>query len=358
MTTLESFGIIAPPVNHTMLARAIKQCVSKGQPMMIWGLPGLGKTDSVYDVGQAIGYTIIIVYASDYDAVDAKGYPFNNNGVTSYARPPWFPAKGCGKVIIFLDEIVQAPQPVQVCFSRLAKEGVIGDLALPSGDGDECIVVAAGNQHTARAGSHRMPTHLADRFAHFELVPDRDLFIDWARANEVDERVPAFLQFKPDCFYQFDAKQAEYAYPTARSWAKVSDLISDLPSDDSAMIQLMVGGKVGQGVGLDFASFCATLDSLPDASAIARGEYHDVPENLGLIYSLCVALARHTKCDASASNIWNCVKQMPEEFQIFWLKDCESLLANPKVDHDYDLSQSPVFTDIATHLGEALGITH
>jgi len=358
MTTLESFGIIAPPVNHNQLRTTIEDCLIGGQPLMIWGLPGLGKTDSVHHVGPALGYKVIVVYASDYDAVDAKGMPYNNDGVTSYARPPWLPLKGCGKVIIFLDEIVQAPPPVQTCFSRLAKEGVIGDLALPNGDGDECIVIAAGNQHTARAGSHRMPTHLADRFAHVELVPNRDLFIDWARENEIDPRVPAFLQFKADCFYQFDAKQAEYAFPTARSWAKVSDLIAHIPSWESARIQLLVGAKVGQGVGLDFASFCSTLDSLPSASAISNGGDADVPENLGLVYSLCVALARHTLCDASASNIWKYIKRLPEEFQIFWLKDCESLLANRKVDYDYDLSQSPVFTDIATHLGEALGITH
>jgi MoxR-like ATPase len=352
-----SFGEIAPAVDHNQLTRIIKQCVTGHQPLMVWGLPGLGKTDNVWDTMTALQYNVIVVYASDYDAVDSKGMPYNNNGVTSYARPPWFPSVGCGKVVIFLDEIVQAPQPVQVCFSRLAKEGVIGDLTLPNGDGDECIVIAAGNQHTARAGSHRMPTHLADRFAHVELTPNRDLFIDWARSHDIDERVPAFLQFKPDCFYDFDAKRTEYAYPTARSWAKVSDLISDLASDDVSMLELTVGAKVGQGVGRDFASFCATLDSIPDATAIALGQGQaDVPENLGLLYTLTVALARRTVDDASAENIWAYLTNVPEEFQIFWLKDCEAMLANDEVEYDYDLSQAPVFAEIAQRLAGALGI--
>jgi hypothetical protein len=351
-------------INHRMLARLVPHHIENNVAAMFWGTPGMGKTEALVQAVVEAGYRPVVVRTADYDAIDAKGYPYhveNADGVaiTRFALPSWFPLPGCGKIVVILDDMTQAPSAVQPTWSRLFHEGILGESMLPgfggeNEQGDHCVVMATGNPHTNRAGSYRMPTHTANRMAHYSVGYERvedhvEQWAAWAVGADVDERVLAFVRFKPESFYRFDSKSVEYAYPTARSWHKVSNVIGEVQSSDSEMLRILTGGIVGQAAGVEFSAFCKALDAMPDPMAILSGDCQDVPSDPGVQYAIVTCLARRTRAD-NVENAWAYLSGFGEEWQVYWFKDCVAAKANT----GFDITQSGVAVEIMTRLGNSI----
>ena len=63
-----------------------------------------------------------------------------------------------------------------------------------------------------------MPAPLANRFSHFEVDTNLDDWVAWAYDNGIDERVIAFLRFRPELLFDFDPAHNPVAFPSPRSW--------------------------------------------------------------------------------------------------------------------------------------------
>ncbi|MFO7840289.1 MAG: hypothetical protein R6X08_12420 [Desulfosalsimonadaceae bacterium] len=110
-------------------------------------------------------------------------------------------------------------------------------------------MVAAGNRETDRAVTHRMPSVLANRFAHLNFDADTGEWLDWAQENAVAPEVIAFLRFRPNLLYTFDPQRDDKAFPTPRSREFVSRIMNSRQGHLPDM-ELLAGV-----VGLAFA-FC------------------------------------------------------------------------------------------------------
>ena len=73
-------------------------------------------------------------------------------------------------------------------------ERQLGDYELPDG----WVVIAASNRPEDGAGVHgRIDTAVTGRFAtHLNVVPDVDEVLEYANANNWDERLYAFLDYR------------------------------------------------------------------------------------------------------------------------------------------------------------------
>ena len=83
-------------------------------PVMMWGPPGVGKSQMVIHVGERHDVPVVDVRLSQMEPSDLRGIPFRNGDRVEWAPPAMLPdSKRHGDVgILFLDEITSAPPSV------------------------------------------------------------------------------------------------------------------------------------------------------------------------------------------------------------------------------------------------------
>lgn len=77
------------------------------------------------------------------------------------------------------------------------------------------FIWAAGNRKEDRASVFEMPTPLANRFLHLQVLPDFDSFKIYALARGFHEQIIAFLSYRPTLLHKIDPQNQ--AWPSPRS---------------------------------------------------------------------------------------------------------------------------------------------
>ena len=294
---------------------AIETLVTAGQPLYIWGPPGVGKSDVVREAARTLGRQLVDIRALLLDPVDLRGLPrIAEDGRTSWAQPDFLPTEGEG--ILFLDELNAAPPLVQAACYQLVLDRRIGDYKLPPG----WAVVAAGNRESDRSVTHRMPSALANRFTHVEFDVRLEDWVDWAIGAGIAPEVIAFLRFRPRLLHDFDPTRNEKAFPTPRSWAFVSRILQS--TEDPEILSSLVAGTVGEGAAAEFCGFLSVCRNLPAVEdLLTRPDDWEIPRgNPALLHAVCELLASH----ARKENFHSVVKiahRMPTEFAVLMIRD-------------------------------------
>jgi hypothetical protein len=298
----------------TRVIEALKTCISAKQPAYIWGPPGVGKSEVVAKIAADLKHTLIDIRAVLLDPVDLRGLPHIENGEAVWS-PPGFLPKGKGKFILFLDELNAAPPLVQAACYQLVLDRKIGEYTLPK----DAVVLAAGNRETDRAVTSRMPSPLANRFAHIDFDVDLDDWVNWGLGNGVRTEVLAFQRFRPGLLYNFDPKRNEKAFATPRSITFLSRLMD---ASNGEIDYDLVKGVVGEGYAAEFIGFLKIFRGLPDPDMVLMApDKADVPDDPATLYAICGAVARK----ASEQNMKNVVKyanRLPVEFSVLLIRDC------------------------------------
>ena len=63
-------------INPIKLKDELKDCIHAGYPAMIWGGPGIGKSDIPAQVAQELNIKLIDFRANLFDPVDVRGIPY------------------------------------------------------------------------------------------------------------------------------------------------------------------------------------------------------------------------------------------------------------------------------------------
>jgi hypothetical protein len=220
------------------------------------------------------------------------------------------------------------------------------------------MVAGAGNRAEDRGITKEMSSALANRFAHFDVEHSLLDWQDWAYCASVYPLLIAYHRYKSgESLYSFDPKKNEKAYPTPRSWERVSDVmkVSDgvVPSD-------VVQGLVGIGAGIEFEAFAELESLLPDIEAVMgmarRRERIDFPSVSGsfrkkkehkcidddgrvtrtstefdfsgasVLYIMLAAIAARASKN-TAGEMWHIANELTREdthkdFAVFFVTDC------------------------------------
>ena len=256
-------------------------------PVMLWGAPGVGKSQMVSQVAVKQNTALIDIRLSQMEPSDLRGIPFKEGHAVEWAIPSMLPdAERHGENgILFLDEITSAPPSVSAAAYQLILDRKLGDYEVPSG----WAIIAAGNRQGDRGVTYSMPAPLANRFSHYEVDINLDDWVAWAYANNIDERIIAFLRFRQDLLFEFDASQNPVAFPSPRSWEfahRALHKFEDHPELFSGALQACVG----KAAGIELAAFIASLDQMPDLDAIVKGEDVETPKEIDLQYAVATAL--------------------------------------------------------------------
>ena len=256
-------------------------------PVMLWGAPGIGKSQLITQVGIKHNAPVIDIRLSQMEPSDLRGIPFRVGEMVEWAIPALLPdvERHGNSGILFLDEITSAPPSVSAAAYQLILDRRLGEYKVPDG----WAIIAAGNRQGDRGVTYTMPAPLANRFSHFELEVHLDDWVAWAYKNAIDDKVIAFLRFRPELLFDFDPAHNPVAFPSPRSWEfahRALQKFSDYPD-------LLLGALqacVGPAAGIELNAFIIHLENMPNLDDILRGEAVSIPDEIDLQYAIAAAL--------------------------------------------------------------------
>ena len=256
-------------------------------PVMLWGPPGVGKSQMVAQVAARHAAPVIDIRLSQMEPSDLRGIPFRVEGRVDWAIPNILPdGERHGPAgVLFLDEITSAPPAVSAAAYQLILDRRLGEYQVPK----HWAIFAAGNRQGDRGVTYSMPAPLANRFSHFEVETHLDDWVSWAYANGIDERVIAFLRFRPELLFDFDPAHNPVAFPSPRSWEFAHRGLRKF-EDHPELLQGTLQACVGPAAGIELTAFVNSLDQMPDLDAILAGEQVQVPREIDLQYAVAAAL--------------------------------------------------------------------
>lgn len=256
--------------------------------VFVWGAPGIGKSSAVKQVASDLGLELIDLRISQLAPTDIRGLPYTKDGKAYFAPPSFLPSSGSG--ILFLDELNMASPSVMGIAQQLILDRQVGDYKVPDG----WFIIAAGNRTEDRAAISQMPAPVANRFIHFHIDSSLDSWKEYAIAQNINEKILAFLNFRPQLLYNFEKNQT--AWPSPRSWEFANSLLA---------IDLNIDSAVGTGAASEFYAYQTIYNDLPNVELIFEGKEVKVPHEPSLIYAVCGAIITRAK---TADNIFQGLK--------------------------------------------------
>jgi hypothetical protein len=184
-------------------------------PVLIEGPTGIGKSETVKQIANALGIGYQILDLKVLDPTDLVGIPYVIDGRTYYATPVALPTEGAG--ILVLEELNRAPLELQQAIFQLLTERRIHGYRLPDG----WVVWALVNPANGDYQVSDLDPALRDRFLRFVAHSDRASWLEWAQQSGVH---PAVLRVASEHDHVFDTI-------TPRTWKRVSDLLWTLSQD-------------------------------------------------------------------------------------------------------------------------------
>lgn len=321
-------------------------------PVMLWGSPGIGKSQIIFQIASNNKVNIIDIRLSQMEPSDLRGIPFKNGNLVDWSVPSLLPdSKRHGEQgILFLDEITSAPPTVSAAAYQLILDRCLGDYIVPKG----WVIFAAGNRQGDRGITYSMPAPLANRFSHFELDVNLDDWVTWAYKNNIDERIIGFLRYRPEYLFDFNSKYNPTAFPSPRTWEFVHKALKKFGTD-LFLFKQAASACVGKVAGAEITTFIKHISDFPNLDAIINGESVLIPKKLDLQYAICAALVgRATSLKGSNhakkawGNILNFAKNFPRnELGVMLVLDMQRAISK-------DIFTIPEFTDWANTISNVM----
>lgn len=308
-----STALTVSPFN---LKKHALNCIKSKTPFMVWGNPGIGKSEILKMICEMLGYHFEDIRLSQIDSIDLRGLPTKGEGdiedavdqlsgkpqpTVDWAVPDFL--KRARKIkrltgkntAFFFDEINAGSPATMAAAYQFINDGRIGPHELGAND----IVFAAGNLDTDGGITNTMPTPLCNRFRHYILKVNVESFLEFASQSNFHPWVTGYLSvsgnqghlqvFDPDHIMASEEK----AYATPRSWSMLSRglkaaYIEDQQDDDEQSnifasldddytmkmsdLSSIAASCIGSGIATQFAAFVKEGMDLPKAKDILSGK--------------------------------------------------------------------------------------
>lgn len=235
-----------------------------------------GKTEDLFEIedGRMVAFdpNPIDIRLSLKDSGDIQGLPtfhVDKNGTkrTTWAIPDCFPSDPKWKGIIFFDEfnLAQNINVINACYQILTEFQLEAIKFNPG-----ILIVCAGNYTEIAPNAIDLSQGINSRVNHIDMVPDLDIWINWALDNNINPYIINFLKTQhSDFFFDEDAlKNGDRELPNPRAWVRTAAFL-DLPNYDaeSNLVQ-DVSGIIGYNRALMLKSFIKDINKYQNPDEI------------------------------------------------------------------------------------------
>ena len=269
--------------------------------VMIWGPPGIGKSEGVASMALTHGAALnndryIDIRLSQYDSVDLRGIPSVNDGLITWNVPSTLPFKTNPKfntikelIFLFLDELNSAtPSTLAVCY-QLINDRRVGEHELL----DNVVIVAAGNRDGDKGVTNRMPLPLANRFTHVEVGLDVDAWTCWAQKKGLPAVGIAYFNWRKDQLMTFDPMSPMKTFCTPRTAAWALEYMTDTTVPRDVKDHVMAG-TIGDAVNTELWAFADMFNKItPIAEILKNPTKARLPDEESMMYAMAVSLSGH-----------------------------------------------------------------
>ena len=195
--------------------------------------------------------------------------------------------------IILLDEFMKSPKLLQVIFTRLMLERMVGDKALPKKDGVPSIVFGTSNNASDGVGDN-MLAHAGNRVCIMRMAkPNVNEWLQWASENGISRVIRAGVAMFPRCLasyidgdqkdnpYIFKPSMSALSFVSPRSLAKADVIVKHRDKMTENSLKVALAGTVGASFAGDLSAFLMLEKSLADVKDIVKDpEGIDVPKDI------------------------------------------------------------------------------
>jgi hypothetical protein len=241
-------------LNQEQALHLSKFFIRSGQNLFLFGRRGVGKTHIALQAAALCKFKVNYINLSVIERPDLAGYPDMNvdGDVITFKSPAFLPRLEEGvkpNTIILFDEVDKAPPEVTAPLLEILQFKRINGVPLNVAG---CILT--GNLANEGAYSNLISTALLDRGAKYILSFNFDLWIDWAKKNNIHDLVLGFLRSNPDLACG-KLEDSCYASPSPRTWTLASEALIRAREQKIADIETVtqiISGYVGGEAGLKF----------------------------------------------------------------------------------------------------------
>ena len=195
--------------------------------------------------------------------------------------------------IILLDEFMKSPKLLQVIFTRLMLERMVGDKALPKKGDVKSIVFGTSNNASDGVGDN-MLAHAGNRVCLVRMAkPTADEWLAWATENGISRVVRAFVAMFPRCMasyidgdqkdnpYIFKPSMTSLSFVSPRSLAKCDVIVRNRDIIGENATKVCLAGTIGASGAGDMSAFMSLEKSLVDVrDIIKKPEDVEIPKDI------------------------------------------------------------------------------
>tara|TARA_R110000824_G_scaffold27426_17_gene93300 strand:- start:741 stop:1811 length:1071 start_codon:yes stop_codon:yes gene_type:complete len=262
------------------------------KPVLIRGRHGVGKSEIVYQIADALGLPVIERRASQMTEGDLLGLPSTDGDVTTWC-PPEFLAYACNNAcILFLDEVDRAVTEVrQGLFELTDSRKIAGQTLHP-----KTLIIAAvnGGEHGAQYQVGEMDPAELDRWTVFDVEPSVEDWLDWAKTN-VSTVVWDFINQNRSHLEHSGEFEPNKVYPSRRSMVRFDQclteagLTEDAKATSGPVVFHLASAFIGFEAAVAFNDFCAkyesqvTIEDIVDRGEIDKTKDFGINDHCALI---------------------------------------------------------------------------
>ena len=327
-------------------AAAVRDIMRANLVANLIGSPGIGKSDIVKQVAAEFDLKVIDFRLAQCDPTDLNGFPTLNEDRSRchYAPPITFPLttdelpvripaeyanNGKGPLIkeevrykgwlLFLDELTSAPPMVQAAAYKVILDRQVGEHDLH----EKVRIVSAGNKTTDKAIVQRMSTALQSRVITLEVIIDLDEWLIWAEKANIDKRVMAYVQWRPEMLHKFNANHQDLTFPCPRTWEFASDLMK-IWGVVTLQNLIVLAGTISKGAASELIAFCQVYHTLPTLEKMIADPLGVPIDNnkKDLLFAICSLIGQSFNKDNSQALIL-VMERLPIEFRV---TACQNIL--------------------------------
>jgi len=282
-------------------------CMSETVPI-IWGPPGVGKTEMVKSIGKDHRIPVYIIIGSLCDPTDINGFPVVSTTIKDASgeehksiefAPRSFlreiQNKHDGRAIVFWDELTTTPPATQAAGLTTIQTKRFGDFQM---DAKKLLFIAAANKTEHAANGQELALPMKNRLVHLDFPVNEMSAKEWAAqfpiywgrepdvgmdgheiAKDVMRRartmVSGFIVRHPSLWFKMPKDpEGVNGYPTPRSWDAVSRFLglayhrNGYKTGSEFSIARLVSGAVGEA-GVEFMTYVRE-SNIPDPEDVIR----------------------------------------------------------------------------------------